>query len=168
MPKEKTTALTLSTSAPEQPQSTSTLSCTQRGIQIRFLPSSLGSQPAHWRTCLRPSPHSSPGASLTTLHHCTQLGRFNYELGKLGPRVSNSASSCGVNSVSSILRSLHDRSSHGSLPTCLQVGLETLLTCTSVTSRSLCTRRPSHAGGSAWFISCAFWICLQMAGVRLE
>ena len=27
--------------------------------------------------------------------------------------------------------------------------------------------RPSHVG-SAWFLSCAFWICLQVAGVRLR
>ena len=28
--------------------------------------------------------------------------------------------------------------------------------------------RPSHVGGSAWFLSCAFWICLQVAGSLLE
>ena len=35
------------------------------------------SLPAHWLTCSRPSPHSSPGASLTTLHCCTPSGQFS-------------------------------------------------------------------------------------------
>ena len=44
--------------------------------------------------------------------------------------------------------------------------LKTLLKCTFSSSHSLWTR--GHVGGSAWFLSCAFWICLQVARVCLR
>ena len=41
-------------------------------------------------------------------------------------------------------------------------------TCEDVQNRSFSMEsRPSCIGSSAWFLSCAFWICLQIAGVRL-
>ena len=68
---------------------------------------------------------------------------------QLGSKSSSSASPCGVSSSPSCLSA---RSFHWFLPTW------------SATVDS----RPSHVGGSAWFLSCAFWICLQMAGVCLR
>ena len=59
-------------------QSKSVLSCTQRGIQIGFHTNSqtLSSLLAHRPTCPQPLLHSSPSASPTLLHCCTQLGQF--------------------------------------------------------------------------------------------
>ena len=100
---------------------------------------------------------SHPGVS--------QLRAWDIHLRQLGLMSSSSASPCGV---SSNLSSLNARSSHWFLPMCLLVVLEKLLTCTFVTSHSLWTRGPVTREDSAWFLSCAFWICLQVAGVRLR
>ena len=138
---------------------------------------------AHLLTCSRPSPHSSPGASLTTLHRCTLGAQFSklslrsvassgqstpsleHTRRQLGSKSSTSASHCGVNSN---LSSLNARSSHWFLPTCLLMVHKVLLKYTFGTSHSLWTGGPSHVGGSVWFLSCAFWTCLQEAGVRLR
>ena len=64
------------------------------------------------------------------------------------------------------------RSSRWFLSTCLLGVPKILLTCTSVTAtvdvRDQPFTRPSHVGGSAWFLSCAFWICLQVAECVLD
>ena len=74
--REQTPTLTSTISTPSQPQSTFTSSCIPRGIQVRPHSSSktLCSQTAAGPTFSQLSPLSSPGASLTTLHYCTQPG----------------------------------------------------------------------------------------------
>ena len=37
----------------------------------------------------------------------------------------------------------------------------------SLTAHFSLESRPSRVGSSAWFLSCVFWICLQLAGVHL-
>ena len=157
---------------PPRSRSTFTSGCIPQGIQIllHFSSQTLGSQPAPWPTFSRLSPLSSPHASLT-LRCCTPLGRsmelsqkkiaswslFSTSLERThwrpGSKSSRCASSCIVSSANNALRSFHARFSRATPLVCWRVGPWPLPTLTSVAAHSL---------------SCAFWIRLQLAGVRLE
>ena len=106
----------------------------------------------------RRQPHNAP--SLHTWWTIQQIVTEEYRI--LG---TISASLCGV---SKNLSSLNARSSRWFLPTCLLMVHKVLLKFTFGTSHSFRRdSRPCHVG-SSWFLSCAFWSCLQVAGVRLR
>ena len=82
--------------------------------------------------------------------------------GRHGCNSSSHASPCGLGNVDSALRRFRARFSRASPPVCWQVGPWPFL------DRPLSLEsRPSRVGSSAWFLSCAFWMCLQPAGVHL-
>ena len=82
---------------------------------------------------------------------------------RLGFKSSRSASPCGASSGRSVFRSLRARSSRAS-PL-----IRALMADVYVPNRpfSVSPGRVRCMGSSAWFLSCAFWICLQIVGVRL-
>ena len=127
----------------------------------------------------RPSPHFLPGASLTTPHCCTQRGQFrelseeyrilgsvNYELGTHTPAAwiqvfKQRLSMCHLSSHLRPFLSLVP-------PDVLARGAQDIADVYVREQRFTVHSRPSHVGGSAWFFSCAFWVCLQVAGVCLR
>ena len=128
----------------------------------------------------RRPPHRAPLLlSAWTVHQviteeCRILESVHCELGTPTPAawiqvVKKRVSLCAT-SASSVFRSLRARSSRAFPLVHWQVALRALPTSTSKISHSL-ESRPSCVGSSAWFLSCAFWICLQIAstpGVMLR
>ena len=149
---------------PWQPQSTSIMSRTQRGFQIRFHTNS---------QTLSSLLHSSPGASSTMLHCCTQPGQFR----KLSLR--NIVS--WVQSATSLVPTRRHPSLQAAplLAVSSAVSASAFFTGSDVHARGAqdiadvyvveqpftMDSKPIHVGASPWFLSCAFWICLQVAGV---
>ena len=74
---------------------------------------------------------------------------------------SRSAFPCGASSNSS---SRDSRSFRWYLPACLLTVRTLLLQRAFGTRPFTVDSRSSHVGASAWFLSSAFWICLQLAG----
>ena len=176
--------MTLSTSTPWQPQSMSTTSCTWRGIQICFHTTcqTFSSLLARWPTCPQPPPHfparrQSHDAPL--LHPVWTIQEVVTE----EYRILGSVNYDGTHTPAAWIRvpkqrlclwcqqqfQLSQRPLFSLVPAdVLPRGAQDIARVYVSEQPFTMDSRPTHVGGSACFLSCAFWICLQVAGVCLR
>ena len=123
---------------------------------------------AHRPACWRQLPDSSPGASPITHHCCTLRGQFSKLRSIAILEVLNYEH---PNSHAGSMEQLQQsQRPHLSLvsPDVLANGAHVVAEVYVRDQPFTVNSRPSHVGASAWFLSCAFLICLQLAGVRLR